>query len=468
MLNHDYWSRVWIQQEIVCSRLQKVIIHYEKESIPLLLLWRFLGALLYIYNNTRPPTSIRLIIDICGSFFVGLDGLACISANQDISGRNSISSVEEIWHFIYNQYFKRVIDPRDKIYGLYGLICPWGSGSLKVDYEAPIAEVYSQAQKILVETFQSCKIFTWNTIPRRYRDLSLPSLCLDLNHFISWDELRIESDNTHSIVNLPHLLTLRANGKKFQAAAGKPASCKLSADSRILSATGFYFASVKELGKPLDKKFHNSNNLENLNDDVHMFLAALKVLIPVALKAVVLYGSLEETLNALWRTLCTDRPRTNREHPGDFAPDSYGYAFHLLCDIHAWFQQRPTTYLTRLALYEITDCYPLDLKPPRGLNRDSIVQWLVDFIDEFVQTYRETMRQRKFCFSGVGFGLVPMETEIGDILCVLLGCPVPVVLRKEGEYYKFIGEAYVFGWMFGRGLDEEREGRLKREVFHIC
>lgn len=60
-------------------------------------------------------------------------------------------------------------------------------------------------------------------------------------------------------------------------------------------------------------------------------------------------------------------------------------------------------------------------------------------------------------------GLVPLDAERGDILCVLYGCSVPVVLRvitdaKEdaAKEYRLIGECYIDGMMDGEAVSEPR------------
>ena len=51
------------------------------------------------------------------------------------------------------------------------------------------------------------------------------------------------------------------------------------------------------------------------------------------------------------------------------------------------------------------------------------------------------------------FGLVPEGTRPGDIICVLLGCGVPLVLRPdEGPTFKVVGECYADGAMSGEPL----------------
>jgi hypothetical protein len=59
----------------------------------------------------------------------------------------------------------------------------------------------------------------------------------------------------------------------------------------------------------------------------------------------------------------------------------------------------------------------------------------------------------------------------GDIVCVLLGCSVPVILRlvegsHDNEYY-FVGEAYMHGIMDGEAMEELTAGDYKLEEFSI-
>lgn len=84
-----------------------------------------------------------------------------------------------------------------------------------------------------------------------------------------------------------------------------------------------------------------------------------------------------------------------------------------------------------------------------------------------IRTYLELVRQcvwNRRTFRGKSTynpnspiaGLIPQYASVGDTLCILYGCSVPVVLRKhEGNglgYWQLIGEAYVHGWMDGEGV----------------
>ncbi|KAK3675487.1 hypothetical protein LTR78_004570 [Recurvomyces mirabilis] len=67
-------------------------------------------------------------------------------------------------------------------------------------------------------------------------------------------------------------------------------------------------------------------------------------------------------------------------------------------------------------------------------------------------------------------GLGPMSMSTGDILAILWGCPWPVVLRplQDSDEFSLVGVAYVYGIMSGEAIEEDGQGNVKgEEVFHI-
>ncbi|KAI1747571.1 heterokaryon incompatibility protein-domain-containing protein [Xylaria castorea] len=66
------------------------------------------------------------------------------------------------------------------------------------------------------------------------------------------------------------------------------------------------------------------------------------------------------------------------------------------------------------------------------------------------------------------FGLAPQGCKVSNIVCILLGCSVPVILsRDRGQIrplYKIVGEAYVHGMMDGEAIDKAKEVNGNIEV----
>ena len=59
------------------------------------------------------------------------------------------------------------------------------------------------------------------------------------------------------------------------------------------------------------------------------------------------------------------------------------------------------------------------------------------------------------------FGLGPKRTHLGDLICVLFGCSVPVILRPQMNssgfdimHYEIVGEAYIHGMMDGEAISK--------------
>jgi hypothetical protein len=90
----------------------------------------------------------------------------------------------------------------------------------------------------------------------------------------------------------------------------------------------------------------------------------------------------------------------------------------------------------------------------------------------FLRRVQSVTWNRKFLLSkseingGHLFGLAPADTKVGDLICILYGCSVPVILREyktQGDhYFEVIGESFVYGMMDGEarvGLSDEEVER---------
>jgi hypothetical protein len=57
--------------------------------------------------------------------------------------------------------------------------------------------------------------------------------------------------------------------------------------------------------------------------------------------------------------------------------------------------------------------------------------------------------------------------EEGDVVCVLLGCKVPLILRPVGDNFKVVGDAYVNGFMNGEALENVSDDEEGLQEFFI-
>ncbi|KAL9108980.1 MAG: hypothetical protein Q9187_008228, partial [Circinaria calcarea] len=72
----------------------------------------------------------------------------------------------------------------------------------------------------------------------------------------------------------------------------------------------------------------------------------------------------------------------------------------------------------------------------------------------------------------------PRAMKSGDVVCILFGCPHPVVLRKVfgDNSWRFIGDCFIHAYMFGEAMQYfngtlgqvEPERRPRQETFVLC
>jgi hypothetical protein len=68
-----------------------------------------------------------------------------------------------------------------------------------------------------------------------------------------------------------------------------------------------------------------------------------------------------------------------------------------------------------------------------------------------------------------GIGMVPHEARIGDRVCVIIGCSIPLLLRKTGECWRIIGEVFMYGpVMQAAAIRMAQDGRLQVEDISLC
>lgn len=76
-----------------------------------------------------------------------------------------------------------------------------------------------------------------------------------------------------------------------------------------------------------------------------------------------------------------------------------------------------------------------------------------------------TWNRRLIRISDGGLGLAPARTRLGDIICILLGCSLPVILRSSGRNFTVIGEVYVHGMSDGEAMKGLQESKYSLQNF---
>jgi len=122
----------------------------------------------------------------------------------------------------------------------------------------------------------------------------------------------------------------------------------------------------------------------------------------------------------------------------------------------------------RLTKEKIDSILSFDFRTQLGDMSPQEIQEVKEICGPFV----DGMRRRRLAITKKGYiGALPEDTNNGDVVCVLFGCSVPVVLRKQEEVehgYKFVGECYLHGFMDAEAIVMHKKGQLKAEDITLC
>lgn len=125
-----YWSRLWIQQEVLLARA--VVFASEQVFVPA-------EALRHAYDGSNSNGSL------------GWENRALYNA---IKGRNGFSCFR---HIVAPCLYKACLDPRDHVYAILGMVPAKDRNKIAVDYSRPVCEVFKEAVALLYE-----EKFTWD------------------------------------------------------------------------------------------------------------------------------------------------------------------------------------------------------------------------------------------------------------------------------------------------------------------
>lgn len=341
-------------------------------------------------------------------------------------------------------------DPRDRIFSVLAIAknglelddhtleaSVQKKGALKIDYEKPLPRVYRDFVAHAIDYSKSLDIICRRWVSSVSDDL--PSWVRPLQSsqptFDTKLEERTRADN---LVGHP-------DHSSYSASASEPANFIIgdvgTGTENYLTVHGFRIDTITTLGVPALE-----GNIPNQWLEFGDCLSRK--------------GSGHENF---WRILVADRGPN-----GAHAPSWYRLAF-LYCLEHLNSDGNINTEQL------IALCEPDGVKEDDHMRRgDSSL--IVDFLRRVQSViWNRRLLVFKDNESNVQLpdvGLVPMATEIGDELCILYGCSVPVVLRRqmseEGRpFYQLIGECYVNKMMDGEAIDMLKEGKFEVMEFEI-
>jgi hypothetical protein len=433
VLNRPNWYRAWIVQEIALARNGLVLCGDERVSLD-----AFDAALATIFfckngDFARGHLQWR-------NFGAGLNNnlfrLRGLVARRQ-RGRKQKTSLLE---FLLSDFlaapgrpFYMASDPRDIIFGLLGVAADTECLGLRPDYTQTVAEVYTAATRAMVErcphySLDYCAfpkdmddLPTW--VPDWQRvgrfGLGVPGQPMSYRNLFNSAADRVQPPPptglfpTHAH-GIPAWRVLRQRG------------CLVDVVTSVF--TGDEHCSSTEPALKLSKALARQGEQRS-----RILQAILKFTIAAHLE---LDGAQLETI--LWRTVVADSMPIERCTVDYDAPAA------------RIFRQQPVPVATLSEAqvgYILRNTYPFPHKP------DPIAtQVKVDEYSELVlrQASASCRRRTLFATAEGRLGLGPENVRTGDVVTILLGTPVPIVLRPAANCFTYVGDAYVHGIMDGQ------------------
>ena len=432
LITRRYWRRAWILQEAALGRSTTPVLCGQQT-----LRWMDISRAFWVLNKTDEVinTYIKNELDEAGIEFD-----IAIWANLYTVGEIQLLQDVQIGHRRTNLYrllnLGRTVfctDPRDKIYGFLGLMDESLASLIIPDYTDPLLKVYRDFVKATVQATGSLDVI-------RHRFPS-ENAC-----FPSWvPDWTVEP--TTSALTLSHI--------DFAVSGKTVAEATYLNNDELLSCKGFKIDTFDGMGCLWSKAWSTESIIQTAGSTDP-------------------YGSIEAVREAIWQTMVANRSIYSEPLKDDYSS--------LLA----------TPALTKMAI----DKSSL-LKELAGSN---VMTWCVDFLNgcaEFrvcgramheyfteVETaanvnalhLRDALMQRdrinvrrKLVTTAKGYVGMTMEmVEKGDVLCVLLGCTMPMVLRPAGEQFGVVAECYIHGLMEGKAMEWLENGECQLEDIVLC
>jgi hypothetical protein len=194
LLLRPYWRRVWIQQEIF--EAHKVVVHCGSKSFPLSSLYNSCTNFFSYYNTAQQSGSG---IPSIGYFI--LESYLHIYYPEEPSQVENEQPLA-ISNVLRKQIYKQTSDPRDKIYGIVGLIPPWRH-TFPVDYKLSEREVYIVLFKFIVQRYNRLDFLANQIRITSPRLTGLPSWCPDWSRTALPRHLILETEEISNLFDIP-------------------------------------------------------------------------------------------------------------------------------------------------------------------------------------------------------------------------------------------------------------------------
>lgn len=437
LLNRDWWKRMWTVQELVVATKAPLVGCGDRWVS-----WKAFDRVIYDFIIARvftkdakwlrdmKVTSLGWLIGVRGDYL----------AFRDRSGR----SLEDL---LIATSDRRALDPRDKVFALLGLVSDDTTSQLVPDYRLSKNAVY---QKTMLDLFNAHGDLEMLVGAMNRQDDNIPTWCIDFSAS-NWAELPPTSD--HFPVNRSKSASgkLRANLLAHDLELGelKVEGCIVGNIATVVPSPNLITLlgiGTSNVHLKKDEEEHPRFQ-ETVDLGVQGLIVDSMLFASHAQSALELRLGREEGINRLvqgetWETITGGksflRLTTELLKSQGIDPDQVKDNFALVQS--RAFQRMPDLGRYFVEWSHLVEHCPQSWQEPMNNTMASIAISLPP--------------DATFFTTDTGYiGRSDLDIRKDDILCILFGCRLPAVLRKDGETYKLISFTYTSDIMSGELFD---------------
>lgn len=458
LYENTYFSRCWVLQEyILGGYLSSTMFFCGSQSAPSLIAllaemwcnWEEIAAEDVTTEDLCPSCSMavchrqRVFLGTDQKFISDHDGQA-----ESSGGREDI-----LQGLVMIQSFQEATNPKDKVYSILGLAREMGLleadlDGLLVDYTASVESVFSSCVRAIIKMSKRLNIL--GAACRTTRSLHVKR---------SWtpDWSQRMPVNERSVVPLTFPRSLRQK-------ASLDVDCiySFATDLSTLTIRGFSLGMAVHI--PLTGKSYEEP-----------FLFEDRVRTAVSFLA----QSSKARKQSLWSTLAAfliaDSLSWENDAPREITVDSDKRESWSV-KLEQWFDSAHPAYVAKASMFFWNFASKRDLAQHPD---DEIIDALDNmfcklthadsrFIAENGHIGQCNLHLRSW-EDGKEITVTGSRARVGDLLCVILGCANPLILRPAGNgQFLLISEAWVPSIMYGEAMEELKLGQWKLQDFELC
>ncbi len=416
-----YWTRIWVLQELVLTRKMECMCGRTRYPISDLRLATSVWMKIADESERQMQTTPNYL-DLCVTPLVQMLNAVRIFAPDDSlpdRGDHYPSTPELSLDLLLELQHLQATDPRDKIYGILGILSSKPGNCPEPDYKRPVEDLFCELAKDMILVKGDLRVAHYAGTKYSDRDtLTLPSwvpewgICnpnLTLQYFVPWYR--------SGPLNMP------------------PAYVRFSTDNCILYCKGLILDEIDEVYPVV---------LPAATEE------AKRVIIDKFLQPILTQGSQSARLEELFRAISLDTFSigVGRHKMIPYTKEYFSQAICFLTTLKNWVSNSWHVPLSE----DMQDLLIRAFLPPNEDEEsyERVRQLFSEHMDldpaiDFYHFRLENSMSGKFPFrtKNNAIGAAPQEATTGDVICHLAGHNFPFILHRVAGHFVVRGECYI-------------------------